>query len=64
LRGGVGEASGASALRHAPAGNPATGTPSCAAFMNRLQISTGKLPPDTFLVGEESSLPSQTPATR
>src|SRR5208282_3925621 len=52
------------ALRHVPPGRPATGTPSCAARMNRLQISTGRLPPDTFLVGELSSLPSQTPATR
>ena len=34
------------------------------AAMNRLQISTGRPPPVTFFVGELSSLPSQTPATR
>src|SRR5882672_2603133 len=45
-------------------GSAATGTPWCAAFMNRDQISTGKPPPVAFLVGEESSLPIQTPATR
>jgi hypothetical protein len=31
--------------------------------MKRLQMSTGRLPPDTFFVGEPSSLPSHTPAT-
>src|SRR5271165_1749069 len=55
---------GASGLRQTPSGRPATGTPSCAAFMNRLQISTGRLPPETFFVGLLSSLPSHTAATR
>jgi hypothetical protein len=32
--------------------------------MNRLQISTGRLPPETFFVGLLSSLPSHTAATR
>ena len=45
-------------------GRPMTGTPWCAVFMNLLQISTGNPPPVVFLVGEQSSLPSQTPATR
>src|SRR6266849_2856828 len=45
-------------------GRPATGTPWCALFISRLQISTGRPPPVAFLVGEESSLPSQTPVTR
>ena len=32
--------------------------------MNLLQTSTGMPPPVVFLVGEPSSLPSQTPVTR
>src|SRR5260370_36077120 len=62
--GGAFSGCGASALRQTPEGSAATGTPSCAAFIKRLQISTGRLPPETFLVGVPSSLPSQTPATR
>ena len=31
--------------------------------MNRLQMSTGRLPPVSLRVGELSSLPSQTPVT-
>src|SRR5262249_2893764 len=42
-------------------GKAATGTPWCATFMTRLQISVGSPPPVAFLVGEESSLPTQTP---
>src|SRR5262249_14420821 len=49
---------------HTPGGRPAGDTPCRAAFRKRLQISTGRLPPDAFFVGEPSSLPSQTPATR
>src|SRR5271166_5560724 len=51
--GGSGGASGlgVSALRQVPSGRPATGAPACGARMNRLQISTGRLPPDTYLVG-------------
>jgi len=45
-------------------GSAATGTPWCAVFITRLQISTGRPPPVILRVGEESSLPSQTPATR
>jgi len=32
--------------------------------MKRVQTSTGRPPPVAFLVGELSSLPSQTPVTR
>jgi hypothetical protein len=42
-------------------GSAATGTPWCATFITRLQISTGSPPPVALRVGEESSLPSQTP---
>ena len=45
-------------------GRSAIGRPWCAAFMKRLQISTGRPPPVIFLVGELSSLPSHTPVTR
>jgi hypothetical protein len=45
------------------AGRSVAGLPWCAAFMNRLQTSTGSPPPVAFLVGEESSLPSHTPVT-
>src|SRR5262249_24572191 len=45
-------------------GRLATGTPWCAPRITRLQISTGRLPPVTCLVGVPSSLPSQTPVTR
>src|SRR5438552_2279919 len=45
-------------------GRDATGTPWWATFMKRDQMSTGRAPPVAFLVGEESSLPSQTPVTR
>src|SRR6202035_58233 len=45
-------------------GKAATGTPWWAARMNRVQTSTGNPPPVVFLVGELSSLPSQTPVTR
>jgi len=50
-------------LRPVP-GNAATGTPWCATFITRLQISTGRPPPVSLRVGEESSLPSHTPVTR
>jgi hypothetical protein len=45
------------------AGRSVAGLPWCAAFMNRLQTSTGRPPPVASLVGEESSLPSHTPLT-
>src|SRR5579859_954927 len=50
-----------------PAGEPGsatTGTPWWAAFMKRVQTSTGRPPPVALLVGELSSFPSQTPVTR
>src|SRR5260221_8385072 len=45
-------------------GSAATGTPWWAARMKRVQTATGNPPPVAFLVGELSSLPSQTPVTR
>jgi hypothetical protein len=45
-------------------GSAATGTPWCATFITRLQISTGSPPPVALRVGEESSLPIQTPVMR
>jgi hypothetical protein len=44
-------------------GSGASGVPRTASRMKRAQISAGKLPPDILFVGDESSLPSQTPAT-
>ena len=45
-------------------GRSAIGRPWWAAFMKRLQMSTGMPLPVSFLVGELSSLPSHTPVTR
>src|SRR5262249_5663536 len=47
-----------------PPGRLATGTPSCAPRMKRLQISTGRLPPVPCLGGVPSSLRGKTPGTR
>lgn len=56
---------GGDALKKPPEnpGRLATATLRCAAFMKRAQISAGRPPPVIFLVGEESSFPSHTPAT-
>src|SRR5262249_35231273 len=45
-------------------GRAATATPWCATFITRLQMSTGRPPPVALRVGEESSLPIQTPVMR
>src|SRR5687767_13797479 len=45
-------------------GSAATDTPWCPARITLLQMSTGSPPPVALRVGDESSLPIQTPVTR